>query len=107
MQIGGDPPIHLGRTPDNECDGQQLVCDQCEPFRSVQMIARENTTFEAVIGPAANPRGYTGITGLMIKRGKNEKLAGIKFNFWAPYRCIINYKILLADPNFALVCGSV
>ena len=28
------------------------------------MIARENTTFEAIIGPAANPRGYTGITGM-------------------------------------------
>ena len=70
MQIGGDPPIHLGRTPDNECDGQQLLCTQCEPFRSVQMIARENTTFEAVIGPAANPRGYTGITGVVIKGAK-------------------------------------
>ena len=34
------------------------------------MIARENTTFEAVIGPAANPRGYTGITGMIIKEVK-------------------------------------
>ena len=64
MQIGGDPPIHLGRTPLNECDGVQLRCQQCDPFAPVQMIARENTTFEAIIGPAANPRGYTGITGL-------------------------------------------
>ena len=76
MQIDGDPPIHLGRTPDNECDGQQLTCTQCEPFRSVQMIARENTTFEAVIGPAANPRGYTGITGVVIK-GQNENWQGL------------------------------
>ena len=61
--IGGDPPIHLRRTPANQCDNVQLRCNQCEPFKSVQMIARENTTFMAEIGPAANPRGYTAITG--------------------------------------------
>ena len=62
--IGGDAPIRLGRTPANECEGVQLMCQQCEPFPTKQMISRESTTFVAVIGPSANPRGYTGITGM-------------------------------------------
>ena len=69
MQTGGDAPIHLGRTPNNECNGVQLTCRQCDPFPLKQMIARENTTFEAVIGPSGNPRGYTGITGTTTVAG--------------------------------------
>lgn len=58
-----DDPIHLGRVPLDECMGVQLMCAQCEPFPSSQFVALEDTTFVAVIGPAANPRGYTAITG--------------------------------------------
>ena len=58
-----DAPIHLGRTPQDECAGVQLQCAQCDPFPSSRFEALEDTTFVAVIGPAANPRGYTAITG--------------------------------------------
>ena len=59
-----DDPIHLGRAPLDECAGVQLMCQQCDPFPAQQIVAREDTTFTAVIGPSANPRGYTGITGI-------------------------------------------
>lgn len=58
-----DAPIHLGREPMNECTGVQLMCQQCDPFPRNRFIAREDTTFTVVIGPSANPRGYTAITG--------------------------------------------
>jgi hypothetical protein len=58
-----DSPIHLGRTPLDECAGVQLQCTECDPFPSGRFEALEDTTFVAVIGPAANPRGYTAITG--------------------------------------------
>ena len=57
-----DAPIHLGRTPLNECAGVALQCAECDPFPSSRFEAPEDTTFVAVIGPAANPRGYTAIT---------------------------------------------
>ena len=58
-----DAPIHFGRTPQDECTGVKLQCEQCAPFPSSRFEALEDTTFVAVIGPAANPRGYTAITG--------------------------------------------
>ena len=58
-----DDPIHLGRAPLDECAGVQLMCQQCDPFPAQRIVVREDTTFTAVIGPSANPRGYTGITG--------------------------------------------
>ena len=58
-----DAPIHLGRTPQDECAGVELQCAECDPFPSSTFEAPEDTTFVAVIGPAANPRGYTAITG--------------------------------------------
>ena len=61
--LATDSPIHLGREPMNECEGVQLQCQQCDPFPSNRIIAREDTTFRVVIGPSANPRGYTAITG--------------------------------------------
>ena len=62
--IGSTAPLHLGRDPPlNECSGVSLTCQQCEPFPKRTFIAREDATFVAVIGPSANPRGYTAITG--------------------------------------------
>ena len=58
-----DAPIHLGRTPRDECRGVELVCSSCQPFVNEQIIARESTTFQARIGPSGNERGYMGITG--------------------------------------------
>ena len=61
---GTDAPIHLGRDPAvNECSGVQLTCQQCDAFPSNRFIVKEDATFVAVIGPSANPRGYTAITG--------------------------------------------
>ena len=48
----------------NECAGVQLTCQQCDPFPTQRYMAREDTTFVVEIGPSANPRGYTGITGM-------------------------------------------
>ena len=62
---GADRPIHLGRDPPmNECASVQLTCQQCDPFPTQRFMAREDTTFVVEIGPSANPRGYTGITGM-------------------------------------------
>ena len=49
------------------------------------MIARENTTFMAEIGPAANPRGYTAITGKIrniIMHGHNITWCTCLNNLW-------------------------
>ena len=65
LTLGTDSPIHLGRNPAmNECAGVQLTCQQCDPFPTQMYTAREDTTFVVEIGPSANPRGYTGITGM-------------------------------------------
>ena len=64
IYTGTTAPLHLGRDPPlNECDGVSLTCQQCEPFPRRTFIAQEDATFVAVIGPSANPRGYTAITG--------------------------------------------
>ena len=63
--IGGDSPIHLGRTSEDECTGVDLVCQTCDPFTSTEIIARDNTTFSVTIGPSGNERGYMGITGTL------------------------------------------
>ena len=61
---GTTAALHLGRDPPlNECNGISLTCQQCEPFPKRTFITREDATFVAVIGPSANPRGYTAITG--------------------------------------------
>ena len=70
-----DDPIHLGRTPLDECVGVQLMCQQCDPFPTSRFVVREDTTFTAVIGPSANPRGYTAITGDRMTNSTNSKLA--------------------------------
>ena len=61
--LATDLPIHLGRDPMNECAGVQLRCKTCNEFERERYIARSNSTFVAVIGPAANPRGYTALAG--------------------------------------------
>ena len=61
--LATDDPIRLGREPMNECTGVQLMCRQCPVFEPPRIIVREDATLKAVIGPSANPRGYTGITG--------------------------------------------
>ena len=58
-----DEPIFLGRAPLDECTGVELMCQQCDAFPSERIVARQDATFEVVIGPSANPRGYTAITG--------------------------------------------
>ena len=63
LYIASDDPIHLGRDPVNECAGVELICQQCDPFLPGRIILREDATLKAVIGPSANHRGYTGITG--------------------------------------------
>ena len=47
----------------NECTNVELMCQQCDPFLPDRIVLREDATLVAVIGPSANPRGYTGITG--------------------------------------------
>ena len=61
--LGTDSPLHLGRTPADNCANVQLSCQQCDAFPANRITALEDATFVAVIGPSANPRGYTGITG--------------------------------------------
>ena len=63
----GNRAIHFGRSPSLEqCNNVQLTCDQCEPFQSSSFTAKSDATFVAVIGPSANPRGYTAITGMRV-----------------------------------------
>jgi len=64
--IANDDPIHLGRDPNNQCIGVQFVCENCIPFENERIIAREDTTFQARIGPSGNERGYMAITGILI-----------------------------------------
>ena len=61
-----DDPIHLGRAAQDQCSGVELVCGGCMPFENERIIARENTTFQARIGPSGNERGYMGITGTIF-----------------------------------------
>ena len=49
----------------DSCAGVELTCQQCEVFPSNSFTALKDATFVAVIGPSANPRGYTGITGIV------------------------------------------
>jgi len=63
-RAAGDPPIHLGRTPQDQCTGIQLTCRGCQPFVNEQIVARNGATFLAQIGPSGNERGYMAITGL-------------------------------------------
>ena len=65
MFIVGDDPIHLGRDPNDQCNNTQPMCQpRCMPFQNELIIAREDTTFQARIGPSGNERGYMGITGI-------------------------------------------
>ena len=60
---------YSGRDPAvNECSGVQLTCQQCDPFPRNTFTVKEAATFVAVIGPSANPRGYTAITGDQTSR---------------------------------------
>ena len=106
LSPGGDSPIHLGRSPAmNECAGVQLTCRQCDPFPTQRHMARdEDTTFVVEIGPSANPRGYTGITGTCTYR-----IAG---NIWRELNLTVEpqiaiARILLADLNLAVQYGIV
>ena len=64
VHAGSTASLHLGRDPPlNECSGVSLACQQCEAFPKRSFTVREDATFVAVIGPSANPRGYTAITG--------------------------------------------
>ena len=58
-----DPPLHLGRTPLDSCGTTPLSCATCPPYVGQRIIARDNTTFRAVIGPSGSNRGYTSIAG--------------------------------------------
>ena len=62
---GTDDPIHFGREPQNQCVGVPFVCESCIPFENEIITAREDTTFQARIGPSGNERGYMGITGIL------------------------------------------
>ena len=90
-----DDPIHLGRAPLDECAGVELMCQQCDPFPAQQIVAREDSTFTAVIGPSANPRGYTGITGniVMPHQGLRAKPA-TKF-IASGHKINVNYWVIL------------
>ncbi|XP_064398268.1 protein Skeletor, isoforms B/C-like isoform X4 [Halichondria panicea] len=59
-----DSPLHLGRTPLDSCGTTPISCTTCSPYVGQRIIARDNTTFRAVIGPSGNNRGYTSIAGL-------------------------------------------
>ena len=53
-------------TTSGEWSGAEPTCtrQQCEAFMPDRIFLREDAIFTAEIGPSANPRGYTGITGL-------------------------------------------
>ncbi|XP_064399010.1 mucin-2-like isoform X2 [Halichondria panicea] len=58
-----DPPIHFGRTPQNQCR-REVQCQQCsESFEAAVFEALENTTFSVTIGPSGADRGYEAIAG--------------------------------------------
>ena len=61
----GDAPLHLGRTPQDTCGTTSLSCTTCPPYQGQRIIARDNATFRAVIGPSGSNRGYTSIAGEM------------------------------------------
>ena len=63
LHVATDGPLHLGRASLDECGDTSLTCQTCPPYIGQQIIAREDTTFRAVIGPSGNERGYMGITG--------------------------------------------
>ncbi len=58
-----DPPVHFGRTPADECSSEPLNCNECNAFSSKSIVALDDETFVAQIGPPAGDRGYMGITG--------------------------------------------
>lgn len=64
--IATEPPIHFGRTPDNQCQEEVgvLNCASCDPFEEQTLDLRGgNATIVANIGPTGNERGYTAIAG--------------------------------------------
>ena len=64
---GSADPIHLGRTPVDECINVDLVCDTCDPFVNNNITVTDNATFSITIGPSGNERGYMGITGIIVQ----------------------------------------
>ena len=58
----GSSPIHLGRTPDDECT-TPITCTSCPPFEATSMELQENATLRVSIGPSGQERGYMAITG--------------------------------------------
>ena len=61
---GNDPPVHFGRSPPvNNC-AQAVRCRKsCDPFTPKKIVALQDETFVARIGPSGGERGYSGITG--------------------------------------------
>jgi hypothetical protein len=57
----GDAPLHLGRQPSENC--KPLVCSSCDAYETQTLVADDNATFVARIGPSGDQRGYMGITG--------------------------------------------
>ena len=58
-----DDPIHLGRSPTNQCAGG-LICPDCPGFdETVFNVTGTNATFVGNIGPPGGRRGYQVIVG--------------------------------------------
>ena len=88
----------------NECAGVQLTCRQCDPFPTQQHMARdEDTTFVVEIGPSANPRGYTGITGTYTYRIAGN--IGVNYILNLAVESHIAIARILADLNLAVQNG--
>ena len=62
QSTGGDPPLNFGREPSRRCSG--LQCTSCtSAFKNQRLVAADDATFVARIGPSGAQRGYMGITG--------------------------------------------
>lgn len=59
----GDPPIHLGREPLDECQNTPITCESCPPFAPMIPQPRDGLVYEARIGPSGSDRGYMALTG--------------------------------------------
>ena len=69
-----DPPVHFGRSPVNNCPQAVRCRKSCDPFTAKRIVALQDETFVARIGPSGGERGYSGITGTVIHGCKDSSI---------------------------------
>ena len=69
LYLAMEAPVHLGRSPADECS-TQLNCPDCPPFtEKVMDVSGGNATFIVNIGPTGSERGYMAIAGRLSACG--------------------------------------